>query len=423
MINLTRKEIPKYEIIEKFLKRITKSNKTRMAYRSHLMYFFKTIDVDNPNNYLKSKRNYVKDIWDLAYSIENRPTKTQSAIISCVKKFLTRNGVEIKEMEWEDIRTRSNLGRARAITEKVIPTANQLKQILQHGNLKSKTLFIFMAANGCRIEETLLLTWDNIDLETRRVHLPASITKKRVWERDTFFTVEAKEYLEAWKKERDAYITHGFKKSRFVRNQLAKQGYEFKKKGRTWEILKDGKEVPIEEMIKLEKRIFPFSVDNASKTWNGLLEKAGAPFNDKDNNQKLKYPRYKYHIHTIRGFWFTSFANTEANQNHINKIGAHESELKAAYTDFPINKLKETYDKYCGCVSIFESQPDLTGVHEELKNKEVQISTMQQEIHNLRNQISGFQNVLEDPEFRNKLNEMLALTWEKYMKMKEKKKP
>lgn len=384
---MTRREIPKYEIIEKFLKRITKSNKTRVSYRSHLMCFFRTIGVDDPNRYLISKRDYVKDIWDLAYAIENRPTKTQATIISCVKKFLIRNGVDIKEMEWEDIRTRSNLGRARAITEKIIPTANQLKQILSHGNIKSRTLFTFLAATGCRIEETLLLTWDNIDMEARRVHLPAEITKKRILERDTFFTVEAKEYLEAWKKERDAYITHGFKKSRFVRDQLAKQGYEFKKKGRVWRIFKDGKEVPIEEMVKLEKRIFPFSVDNATKTWNGLVEKAGAPFNEKDTNPKLKQPRYKCHIHTIRGYWFTSFANTEANQNHINKMGAHESELKATYTDFPIEKLKETYDKYCGCVAIFESQPDLTGVHEQLKEKDEQIRNLERTMQELKAQV------------------------------------
>ncbi len=405
VIYLTRKEIPKYEIIEKFLKRITKSNKTRVSYRSHLMCFFRTIKVDDPDNYLKSKRDYVKDIWDLAYAIENRPTKTQATIISCVKKFLTRNGVDIKEMEWEDIRTRSNLGRARAITEKIIPTANQLKQILSHGNIKSHTLFTFLAVTGCRIEETLLLTWDNIDMETRHVHLPAEITKKRIWERDTFFTTESKEYLEAWKKERDAYIKHGFKKSRFVRDQLAKQGYDFKKKGRVWVIFKDGKEVPIEEMVKLEKRIFPFSVDNATKTWNGLLEKAGKPFNVKDRNPKLKQPRYKIHIHTIRGYWFTSFANTEANQNHINKMGAHESELKATYTDFSIEKLKETYDKYCGCVAIFESQPDLTEVRESLSQKDVQISNMQQEIHNLRNQIGGLRNL--DEETSKKLFETL----------------
>jgi len=169
------------------------------------------------------------------------------------------------------------------------------------------------------------------------------------------------------------------KKSIFVRNQLARDGFEIKKKTDKWVIYKDGKPVDREKVIELDNRVFPFTAQTAQTAWSALLEKSGAPFNEKDDNPRLKYSHYRYHLHCLRKFWFHSFQNTAANKNHIDFMGGHQSLLDSTYTNFlqDVDKLKETYDKHSVCLTIFESQPYISDINEQLKEKDERISDLE----------------------------------------------
>ncbi|MCK4348823.1 MAG: site-specific integrase, partial [Thermoplasmatales archaeon] len=330
---MTRPIKKKYEIIENALDKITKKPGTKSTYRSYINRYFKILGVENPNSYLTSNRNYTDDIWTVAKEIENIPAKTQQTFVSAVKRFLRRLDVDIKAREWEDISSRNELTKVYALTDDVIPKSSQLKQLLQLSTPKIKILVLFLATTGCRLNEALQITWKDVDMDKRKVKLSGEITKSSM-KRFTFFTEETKDALEAWKIERHRFITHSMKKSIFVRNQLAKDGFEIKKKNDKWVIYKDGKRIDREKVIELDQRVFPFSSYTAQASWITLLEKAGMPFNEKDNNPKFDRPRYRFHIHCLRKFWFHSFQNTGANKNHIDFMGGHQSLLDATYTDF-----------------------------------------------------------------------------------------
>lgn len=385
---MVRPEKNRYDVIEKTLDKITKPSRprTRATYRSYINRYFELLKINDPNKYFDDKRNYVDDVWKVARKIKDWPPKTQITFISCIKRFLIRNKVNISTFEWEDIRKQYE---SYALINDVIPKPGQLKQLLQLASPKIKTLVMFLATTGCRLDETLHLTWNDIDMENRKVALLPEITKSKK-KRFTFFTEETKELLEMWKKERKRHLANAYRKSAYVREQLSKKGYDIKKnENGVWEIYKDGKHIDIETLIEMDQRIFPFASNNAKEMWIALLEKAGKPYNEKDRNPKFKFERYRYHIHSLRKFWFHSFQNTGANKNHIDFMGGHRSLLDATYTDFwnDDKPLKKTYDDFSNCLFIFESKPDLTEVNENLKQKDEKISNLERELQELKAQV------------------------------------
>lgn len=385
---MVRPSKPKYEVIEKTLNKITKKPGTKATYRSYLNLYFKILNIKNPDTYFNDNRDYTKDIWNVAEKIEDMPPKTQHTFISCVKRFLIRNDVEIKSREWEDIATRNELKTAYAIVDDVIPRSSQLKRLLQLAEPKINTLVQFLATTGCRINEALQLTLHDIDMDKRMVTIKPEISKTNK-KRYTFFTEETKQILEMWMIERKRFIMNSFTKSIYKRNNLKSKGYEIKKSGDKWKISKDSKRLKKEDLVPLEERLFPFTSQNANLAWVNLLEKAGEPFNQKDMNPRLKHPRYRYHFHSLRKFWFHSFQNTDANKNHIDFMGGHQSLLDRTYTDFLNHPeaLKKTYDTFSSCLYIFESTPDLTDIHEQLSEKDKQIQDLKETMDEMKAQI------------------------------------
>ena len=360
------------DVIGKFLKYGAPSKSTKNIYRCYLNKYFKVLKIDDPDNYFDSDRNYKYDVKDFALSIRDEPPNTQKTKITCVKKFLTEYEIEFPSKFWNRIKSENHLRGNHTIVEEKIPNNSQLKLILQFGGTKERALFLLNATSGTRIDEILNLTFDDIDMENRMIRIRDEITKTRV-KRITFFTEEAKETLDSWIKLRPKYLRNSFVKSKYVRDSFEKQGYKFKRvlidkneNAWRWDVYKDGKKIPDEEFIKAENRIFPFGYHTALETWNRMIERAGHPYNERDTNPKLKNPRYKYHIHTLRKFWYRNLQNTEANINHINSMGAHESELNGTYAKFTPEDLKETYDKYCNCLSVFS---DLDKVDKTIRPK------------------------------------------------------
>jgi integrase len=374
------------KIIENYLEKYYKNIDTRDTCRVYLKSFFKAIEIE-PEDFIKLKTNQIQDLlFEFAKKVEEKPKKTQNAMLSIVKKFLIRKEIDVKEITWEDIRIRNNLIKGtRAITKKETPTANDLKKILSYATgIKSKCLFVFCASTGLRIDEALSLTFEDIDLNERKV----TLVEKAKFEipRVTFFTTEAKELLELWIPEREKMLQRKYKTSAFVRTQLEGQGYRVIKKDRAkkhykenkypfykWHIYKDGKELSKEEIIALDDRIFPFDYVSAQRSWTNLLEKAGTPYNTRDYNPKLQYPRYLYNIHSLRRFYFTQLMFDRANEEYINYMGGHMSELDAAYkfdNKLMLKKLKEEYDTHMNCLMIFEREPDLSEHNERLTQLE-----------------------------------------------------
>ncbi len=358
----------KSKIIEEFIENYA-SKSTQRVYCSHLTKFFEILQKD-PDTYFdenKDPKEYEDDVKLVAREISGRPPMSQKGIMSAINVFLNENDVELKQKIWRGINRRRN--GSHPITIEKIPTTQDLKTILQYGDVKSRALFLLVAVSGMRIDETLKITLDNIDLKSRTITVIYD-TAKGGRARTTFFTKEAKEALEEWIKRRKKFMKIGYKKSKYLRDELTKKGYVFEKKTSgtaiKWIIKKNGRVVSDSKLSQIDNRIFPFTEHNARQMWNRLLEKAGTPYNEKDTQKALATPRYKMHIHTIRKFWFTTMKSTDGNKDHINTIGGHTSELSKAYERYPDKILKKTYDSYSDVLSIFS---DLNKVNDKIDEK------------------------------------------------------
>lgn len=365
---MSRKPIEKYEVVENFLKKVTKKPGTRITYRSYLNRYFKELGITDQENYFDSNRDYVKDIEKVVFAIDSIPDRTQQSMLSCVKRFMEKNEIEIKANQWEEWITRNDIGRPQAVTDDKIPTNSDLKTLLEYAvDIKTRALTMFLASTGLRIGEALQITIPmlNADLKNNHIRLSADISKThRI--RHVFYTDECKEVLENWLKVREKYIKGKYSKSVFAR----------------------------ENRRTTDNRLFPFARDNAIKTWNRLLERAGSPYNEKDDNKKLDKPRYKFHIHTIRKHWFSSLLNSGMKENFVNYIGGHESLLKSLYSDLEYQQelLKKNYDEHSNSLLVFSTPTDLKGVNQEITNLKEENQEKDKIINELKAQNERIEN-------------------------------
>ena len=366
-------------VIEDFLLNF-KSSSTKRSYRSHLNTYFKTISVEQPDDYFNDNRNYEMDVKQFAQTLQNRPPLTQKTILACIRSFLAENEVDLKLKTWRRLNHRIQ-GR-KPVTENVAPTTEQLKKILNHADIKGKALFSLIATSGMRITETVNLTFDDIDRKNRIIRISGTLTKngdKCI----TFFTEEAKKYLEDWLKIRDKFLEQSFYKSKYVRKMFAKKGIVFKKVGtknnnNVWEITKDGKTISNKDLIKEENRIFPFSNINAERIWCNLLEKSG--LNEKETDSRLKHPRYKLHIHTLRKFFSTKLEDMKVPQSYIDQYTNHTERYNGSYTLHTIEQLKKVYDNYSSCLNIFAQETIVVNETEIVKQQRKQIEELQEQV-------------------------------------------
>ena len=394
------------------------SEKTQRSYRSLLKRYFNFLGVE-PDIYFKSKREYEDDVREFSVFIRDvYAPGTQKAILNIIKNFLADNDVSIKPRIWKQIKLNNHLEGDTEIIDEKIPDNSELKQILQHGTLKDRALFLVNAASGERINETLSLTIN--DIEDRHIIIQAKSTKKR-YKRHTFITIEAREALDEWLKVRTKYINEKIQKSAYVRGQLRSQGYTWKYLDGEYHLFKDEKEFSFEEYAKTEPRIFPFNYSTAVRMWNRLLESAGKPFNEKDDNPQLVYPHYKYHIHTLRKFAKTQMMSTKINKNHLDAIFGHKKGMDAKYGKFRPEVLHESYDKYCSCLAVFSDlnlidskyAPRLKehSTHIELLNQLLQ--EKDREMEAIKAEVGDFNKMLSGLEGRMQMLKTLVTKWDK----------
>jgi len=334
--------------IDDYLKNRIRKKRSRWTYKSYLNAFFKSINK-SPDDYLidldeieRDKRfakikAYTNDLRLFAKNIAEKPPKTQSSMIYTVKGFFRYYGVELKQNVWYDILNMNGIMNPRPITPKKTPTCHDLKYILENASIKHKAFFLFIATTGMRINEACSIHINDVDLETNTVTIRDVITKKG-YSRTTFFTDEAKYYLERWLEERDDFLVHAYQSSGFVRKQYKQKGITENK-----------------DMFKSEKRLFPFSNTSGRTMWYNLLEQAGDPFNEKTNDSRLKHQRYFYNEHCLRRFFQTMLETSRMDSRFIDYMIGHADRLMTTYTDDNLYRetVRKAYKEHESHLTIF----------------------------------------------------------------------
>jgi len=389
------KNVKKSKLIVDWIDDTTTSKNTIKSYRGQIVKFFIATGIKDIENYFNMERDYKEDFKNFGkYLYGKFAPKTQKTYLATVSSFLGYYSVTIDKGTWKKVNNRNGIKRARPMTAKRTLTNEDLRNILRHADIKKKALFMFSITTGMRIDEVLKITFDDITPEIRHVGVRAEIAKNNV-SRDTFLSKEAYEYLDAWKTERYLMLKGKYKKSKYVREQLKKQGYDVKKfeeaKNKIiWKIYKDGKEVSKEELIEKEKRIFPFEYDNARKMWSSLVEKAGHPYNQIDKNTG----RLIFHIHSLKGFWYNRMESAGVNKYHLDYMGAHDSELNRDYVpDFTIDELMESYRTGEGHIGIFTMMDVAESkLKPQIKEQKILINNLFDENKMLKQKIAGLEH-------------------------------
>jgi integrase len=350
-------------IIENFVKQFPSKN-TQNSYRCHIKQFFNILQTD-PQAYFKTKRNYQDDVEKFWNSTEGKAPLTRSQTLCCIKIFLEDHDIELKQKFYKTLKRRMKGSVCRPITLDKVPSPSQLKEILQHGTVKDRAIFLLSSSTGMRIDEILQLKPEFIDWNTDPVsiNIPAAITKTGQ-SRVVFTTPEAVESLRAWFKIRQEYLDFACKKCNH--KKVDKQFH------------KDPN----------NPYIFPFGYNNTREMWDRLIKKSG--FSERDTSTN----RRKYHIHSLRKYFRTRLAS-EIPVDIVESLLGHEGYLTGAYRRYSMDQLGDFYKKGMHALMVFESQPDMSNVIEALEEKDKRITLLEKQLDKLM-RTALFNKLLEE---------------------------
>lgn len=317
--------------MDQFLNNNCDSKATRANYSSGLKHYFKTLNIE-PDNYFKSKRNYEEDIMTYWKELQNYAPLTRTARISIIKLFFEEFDINISNKTKKKLKRK--LKGNKPITLDTIPTNQQLKQILSHGETKARALGLLASSSGMRIEEILGLTEEDIDFnhDPVKIYVRSEIAKFGL-ARICFCSNEASEAIKEWLKEREQYL-----------NTAAARCCGFKNPD--------------------DDTIFCFNQVTANKIWRRLLRDSG--FNQKDKTTGV----HRYHFHVLRKYYETRMSYAGVPEAIYQQLEGHTGYLNGSYKRYTDQELGEAYKKGVKSLLIYETSPDLTEHDERISQLE-----------------------------------------------------
>ncbi|MCK5260876.1 MAG: site-specific integrase [Thermoplasmatales archaeon] len=335
--------------IDEFLNNF-ESKYTVYTYRNILKQYFDYLQTD-PEEYFNNGNDYEKDVQQYAQRLKNRPPKTFGVHLTGIKMFLMENKVELPQLFWRKLIRRKK--GTRSVIEDDVPTLQQLKAILTHGGAKERAFYLTLASSGMRIGEACKIKVNDVDFKAvpTRISIRAEYTKTGN-KRYVFISNEATEVLREWLKQRSEYLERAVRKSN----------------------------IPGQSKSTNDPRVFPFSPPIARSMWNRMIEDAGYTETDKTPTSKK---RYRIHPHSLRKM-FRSKMPKELGIDITEALMGHEGYLTDVYRRYTLEELAETYMKGMHLVSIFEAQPDLTGVHDAMNQLTTENKGLQKQLNDLR---------------------------------------
>jgi len=315
---------------------------TAYTYKSFLRKYFEELGED-PDNYFKPERDYKRDAILFAKSISDKSPNYQRGAATCIRMFFEENDVELPNKIWKKIRKIS--GVTVSLTDTKCPTPMQLKQVLQHGGIKERAIFLTIVSSGMRIGETMQLKHKDINFDSTptRIRVRANYTKTGR-PRTVFISDEASNALNEWLKpsERDKYINDAIAKCN----------------------IKNCKPVN-------DDRIFPFSPVTARVFWNRMLKKAELSDIDTDTNREKMSP------HSLRRYF-----KTYSGMKYVERLMGHEGDRTREYDKTPEEVIKKDYLEHMNNLMVFEKRTVIDNT-KEIAELEAKIDEQDKAMHEM----------------------------------------
>lgn len=384
------------EIVERFLdKKLVTNSNTRKNYIINIDLYFKHLKGDAPLEdqwrrlskerrevYLKQLNPFIVNYFSNGRTDEQyeddlrkvyleqekagRPLLSRRTFFTSIKCFMISQKRELALLEfWGNFNAR--MKGAEPQMSDFILTKDTIKQILSHGKVMDRVLFLMLVSSGRRIDELLAIYPEDINLNTS----PATMEIKRGYDykkpgrvkpttksktRTTcFLSDEAVEAYKLWMKERDAYLKTAVKKT------------ITKKKDAKRHITKDGN----------DHRVFPTSYQNAMAIWQRLVQKSELEFKDEITKRRT------LHIHCLRKFFISYFGDGTL----ADFLSGHSTSLTRAYQKKTLEDLAADYKKWMPNVTIFNNTPS-TEYNDQLKLKDEHIANLQKKLGEMETTMS-----------------------------------
>lgn len=330
--------------IQKFIE-MQEAQATRTTYNNTFNQYFKRIKC-NPENYLNQERDFSMDLWRFYQSLKDYAPTSRRTYVTIIINFF----------EWYEIlidvkirkRIKRGLRNAHPISLDKAPTQHELKEILSHGDLKARALFLTLSSSGMRIGEALSLLPDQLDLDSSpaRIHILHKNSKNKR-PRICYISNEARDALIQWLtphkfKEDDGREFHESERERYLRYACNKIKNFHIPKSRD------------------DPRVFPFNLNSARKAWMRMIKRAGYT----KRNPETK--RHDFHIHSLRKF-FVSNMKTQVPDSIVEQLVGHSGYLNGAYSRYTEEQLAKYYLEGVSSVKVFDTNPETTELQEKIK--------------------------------------------------------
>ena len=313
--------------------------------------------------------------WLDELNSRNLAPGTQKIYFQAVKKFVEVTVPE-NNVNWKTV----DLPRIWGVEEDRIPTKQELRNILNHGNLKDRVIVLLAISSGLRIGTLADLKVEDLEFDTYEdvalIKVQAEMAKERV-KYVTFTTPEAKKVLKQ-------YLDSRRRKER---------------------------ELPPGSTV------FNCGVRAIGMRWIRLLKKAG----------KTEKGRtfYKLHFHTLRKFFRTNLELAGVSRSFRERLLGHKGEyLDTAYFKPQIQALLNEYRKAIPQLTILEP----IGEYEEIRKRQLldtakllgfgeerlkRLEEVLARAKNVDEAVEEFKRLKEEPEDRRNQNSVKIVHGEK----------
>lgn len=330
---------------------------TRANYRGLLNNFFKAINVENPDEYIndcKNGRDYKADVNTFWLSMNGKPPLTIIGAMSVIKMFLEFHEIDVTKKVWRSLKRKTRGHRAR--TQDLAPSPFQLKQILSHGSILERAVFLLSSSSGMRIDEILSLTKEDIEFDSDPMKINIPVTQDQSTKsgdpRYCFASNETKLSILEWMKERDKRFKFAVARSRGKTNPV------------------DGREIFAK--VEHSDQIFPYSYATMRSKWIRLIQLSGFDKKDKSTG------RYIYHIHSLKKY-FKSRMELELPVPIVGALAGHEEYLDDAYRRYTPEEIGKFYKKGEHLIVVFESSESseqLSSIEKTCDKQKLQIEAL-----------------------------------------------
>ena len=295
--------------------------------------------------YLNGDRDefdFADDLQDFIRATAGAAPKSLGSYKSTVLSWLAENHIYLHQQT-----TRRIQAGGRPLTRDRIPTHEELRKILGHGDLQLKAYVLLLSSSGLRPSEGLKLRWDDIDREHGLIRVRGEIAKNKT-PRITFISVEAMETLDEWREYFDQYIT--------------------KIDAVTWR-----------EIERDTDRVFPVTYKATREKFLRVLVKAELDETDPSTGRTV------LHLHALRKFYRTRLAMGGAPVDVVEELMGHEGYLAGSYLRLTEADLEDAYRQAEPELWIYKTRP----INEEqLKHLERENRELRDNYDDLRRQIT-----------------------------------